>query len=102
MISTLSVPIELVVDVHEVEGGGFWGEVRQMRGCVAQAGTLEDLRAAMALAIRDWLAEPGLKTEQSARELAAIQGVDEIPEGPYPLDYGYRPPASWTEADEDE
>jgi predicted RNase H-like HicB family nuclease len=102
MTSTLSVPIELIVDVHEIEGGGFWGEVRQMPGCVAQADTLEELRAVIGQAILDWLAEPGVQSEEEARKLAAIQGVEEIPEGPYPLPYGYRPPESWTEADEDE
>jgi hypothetical protein len=49
-----------------------------------------------------YFAEPGIQTEQTARELAAIQGTTEIPPGPYPLRYDYQPPPSWTEADEDE
>jgi predicted RNase H-like HicB family nuclease len=102
MTSTLSVPIELIVDVREIEGGGFWGEVRQMPGCAAQDDTLDGLRAAIVEAIGDWLGEPGVQTEEQARKLAAIQGTEEIPEGPYPLPYAYEPPASWTEADEDE
>jgi predicted RNase H-like HicB family nuclease len=106
--STISVPlsmtvdVHLTVDVHPIDGGGFYGEVRQLPGCLAQAETLEGLQAAIRLAVRDWFAEPGLQTEQTARELAAIQGTDVIPEGPYPLPYDYQPPASWTEADEDE
>jgi predicted RNase H-like HicB family nuclease len=102
MPSTLSVPISLTVDVHEIEGGGFWGEVRLFPGCVAQAETLEALASSIRLAIEDWWAEPGVKTEETARELAAIQGNREIPDGPYPLSYDYQAPPSWTEADEDE
>ena len=101
MPEVLSVPIELTVTVHELEDGGYRGEVQELWGCVAQAETREDLRVNVARAIRDWLAEPGVKSEAAARELAALQG-GVAPEGPYPLDYGYRPPASWTEADEDE
>ncbi|HWE37777.1 MAG TPA: type II toxin-antitoxin system HicB family antitoxin [Isosphaeraceae bacterium] len=102
MPSTLSVSLSVTVDVHEIEGGGFWGEVREFPGCVAQAETLEGLQSSISRAIRDWWAEPGVKTEEAARELAAIQGRNEIPDGPYPLPYGYQPPPSWTEADEDE
>ena len=28
--STLTVPITLTVNVHEIDGGGFYGEVRQL------------------------------------------------------------------------
>ena len=100
--STLSVPFELMVDVHEIDGGGFYGEVRQLPGCLAQADTLEGLAEAIRDAVRDYFAEPGIQTEQTARELAAIQGTAATPEGPYPLRYNYQPPPSWTEADEDE
>jgi hypothetical protein len=94
MASTLSVPLNLTVDVdvHEIEGGGLWGEVRQFPGCVAQAETLEELEKSIVLAIRDWWAKPGVKTEEVARELAAIQGSGEIPPGPYPLRYDDQPP----------
>jgi hypothetical protein len=92
----------LTVDVHEIEGGGFWGEVRQFPGCIAQAETLEELKQNMILAVRDWWAKPGVQTEEAARDLAAVQGSSEIPHGPYPLPYDYQPPPSWTEADEDE
>jgi len=45
--STLDVPLYLTVDVHEIEGGGFWGEVRQFAGCVAQADTLDGLKSSI-------------------------------------------------------
>jgi predicted RNase H-like HicB family nuclease len=103
MVSTLTVPLDLTVDVHEIEGGSFWGEVRQFPGCVAQAETLDSLKQKILLAIRDWMAEPGVQSERTARELAAIQGAGvTAPLGPYPRAMEYQPPASWTEADEDE
>jgi predicted RNase H-like HicB family nuclease len=92
----------LTVDVHEIDGGGFYGEVRQLPGCLAQADTLEDLAEAIREAVRDYFAEPGLLTEQTAQGLAAIQGTAAIPPGPYPLRRDYQPPPSWTEAHEDE
>jgi predicted RNase H-like HicB family nuclease len=100
--STLTIPFPLTVDVHEIDGVGFYGEVRQLPGCLAQADSLERLTEAIREAIHDYFAEPGLMTEETARELAAIQGSSKIPDGPYPLRYDYQPPSSWTEADEDE
>jgi predicted RNase H-like HicB family nuclease len=100
--STLSVPFNLTVDIHEIPGGGFYGEVRQLPGCLAQADNLEDLAEAIRDAVRDYFAAPGIQTEQTARELAAIQGTTQIPDGPYPLRYDYQPSPSWSEADEDE
>ena len=76
--STLSVPFQLTVDVHEIDGGGFYGEVRQLPGCLAQADTLEGLAEAIRDAVSDYFAEPGIQTEQTARELAAIQGTAAI------------------------
>jgi predicted RNase H-like HicB family nuclease len=102
MPSTLTVPVQLTVDVHEIDGGGFYGEVRQLPGCLAQADTLEGLAEVIREAIRDYFAEPGLLTEETARGLADIQGADAIPPGPYPLRRDYRPPDWWTEAHEDE
>jgi predicted RNase H-like HicB family nuclease len=100
--SILTVPVTLTVDVHEIQGGGFYGEVRQLPGCLAQADTLEELAEAIQEAFRDYFAEPGVQTEETARALAAIQGSTEIPPGPYPLRRPYQPPAWWTEAHEDE
>lgn len=102
VLATLTVPFYLTVEVHEIDGGGFYGEVRQFPGCLAQAKTLDELADAIRDAVRDDFAEPGIQTEQTARELAAIQGTDAIPPGPYPLRREYRPPDGWTEADEDE
>jgi predicted RNase H-like HicB family nuclease len=100
--STLSVPFQLTLDVHEIQGGGFWGEVRQFPGCVVQADSLEALEDRIRLAVRDYFAAPGLQSQQTARELAGIPGTTSIPDGPYPLPYHYQPPSSRTEADEDE
>ena len=100
--STLTVPFLLTVDVHAIDGGGFYGEVRNLPGCLAQADSLDDLAEAIREAVRDYFAEPGVQTEQTARELAAIQGAAPIPPGPYPLRRDYRPPDWWTEAHEDE
>ena len=100
--STLSVPFTLTVNVHEIDGGGFYGEVRQLPGCLAQADSLEDLADAIREALRDYFAEPGVMTEETARGLAAIQGTTTIPPGPYPLRRDYQPPDWWTEAHEDE
>jgi len=102
MPSTLSVPFSFTVDVHEVEGVGFYGEVRELPACLAQADTIEGLAEAIKEAVRDDFAEPGVQTEETARRLGAIQGAVAIPEGPYPLRRDDRPPALWTEAHEDE
>jgi predicted RNase H-like HicB family nuclease len=47
MPSTLSVPFSFTVDVHEIAGGGFYGEVRELPGCLAQSDTLEGLAEAI-------------------------------------------------------
>ena len=39
------------VDVYEEEGGGYWGEVREMPGCLSQGDTMDELRANMTEAI---------------------------------------------------
>ncbi len=98
MTSTLTVPVQWTLDVRQIRGGGFLGEVRQLPGCLAQADSLDELEAA----IRDYFAEPGIMTEQTARELAAIQGTTKIPDGPYPLRYDYDPPPDWTVAEKEE
>jgi predicted RNase H-like HicB family nuclease len=102
--STLTVPFLLTVDVHAIDGGGFYVEVRDLPGCLAQADSLDDLAEAIREAVRDYFAfaAPGVQTEQTARELAAIPGAATIPPGPYPLRRAYRPPDWWTEAHEDE
>jgi predicted RNase H-like HicB family nuclease len=100
MTSTLSVPIEITAVVHDIEGGGYWAEVPCFPGCVAQAETLESLRGNLLLAIRDWLAESCVKTEDEARQLAAIQGGSGPVDQAFPQPYDYLPPSLWTDADE--
>jgi predicted RNase H-like HicB family nuclease len=96
MTTTLSVPITIQAIVHDIEGGGYWAEVTGLPGCVAQAETLESLRANLLLAIDDWLAETPEKTEDDARRLAEIQGTSRLADGSYPQPYEYQPPASWS------
>ena len=97
MTSTLSVPVEIIAVVHEIDGGGYWAEVPSFPGCVAQAETLEGLKRNMISAIGDWLAESPVKTEDEARQLAAIQGTD-VPVHQFsPQCNDYLPPSSWTD-----
>ena len=48
---------------HAMEGGGYWAEIAEMPGCVAQGNTVEDLEANLAQAALDWLRESSEKTE---------------------------------------
>lgn len=100
MTTTLSVPVEIVAVVHEIEGGGFWAEAEGLPGCIAQAETLEALRENLLLAITDWLAETREKTEREAKGLAAIQAGKAPVDGSFPVPYDYHPPPSWTDDDE--
>ncbi len=102
MSSTLSVPvsIEVKVVVHEIKGGGFWGEVPLFPGCLAQASTREELDARIRQAIEDWLTEFPEKTEEEARRLAKIQGSRELADDSYPQPYGYLAPPGWSGDDE--
>jgi predicted RNase H-like HicB family nuclease len=100
MTTTLIVPISVQAVVHAIEGGGYWAEVPRFPGCVAQGETLDSLQANIVLAIDDWLAETPEKTEDEARQLAAIQGTSRLADGSYPQPYEYQPPASWSDEDE--
>lgn len=40
--------------VYEAEEGGFWAEVLDLPGCVAQGETLQELQAALPDAIEAW------------------------------------------------
>ncbi len=102
MTSTLRIPVSLTVPVvvHEIEGGGFWGEVPQCPGCLAQADTEAELKANILQAIVDWFSEVSEKTEQQATQLAAIQGDPARAEAPHPQAYDYIPSPSWSEEDE--
>jgi predicted RNase H-like HicB family nuclease len=100
MTRTLSVPFEIIAEVHEIEDGGYWAEVPRFPGCVAQAETIEALKENLVQAVEDWLAGSPLKTEDEARQLAEIQGSSERVDESFPQPYGYLPPPSWTDEDE--
>jgi predicted RNase H-like HicB family nuclease len=100
MSSTLSIPVEFVAVVHDIDGGGYWAEVPCFPGCVAQAETLDGLKINMISAIGAWLAESRVKSGDEARELAIIQGSTEPVDKTFPQCYEYLPPSSWTDDDE--
>ena len=41
MTCTLGVPLQIIAEVHEIDGGGVWAELPRFPGCVAQAETVE-------------------------------------------------------------
>jgi predicted RNase H-like HicB family nuclease len=50
----LSIPLEIIAVVHEIEGGGYRAEVPRLPGCVvAQAETMEALKANIVPAVED-------------------------------------------------
>lgn len=102
MTSTLSVPlqIDIQVVVHEINGGGFWAEVPRFPGCLAQVATRGEIPKAILQAIDDWMSESPEKTAAEARELAAIQGSNELAADSYPKPYEYLPSPTWTDEDE--
>ena len=100
MTSTLTIPVKIVAEVHEIEGGGYWAEVPRFPGCVTQAETLEVLKENIVQAIEDWLSELPGKTENDARQLAEIQGLSKPVDETFPVPYSYSPPAGWNEEDE--
>ena len=100
MTSTLSVPLQILAEVHEIEGGGYWAEVPRFPGCVAQAETIEALKQNILQAVDDWLNGTPVQTEDEARQLAEIQGTRQLIGGPFPQPNSYLPPASWMGEDE--
>jgi predicted RNase H-like HicB family nuclease len=99
MTRSISVPIQITAEVHEIEGGGYWAEVPRFPGCIAQAETIEALQTNLAQAVEDWLSNLPVKTEDEARQLAEIQGSKLIDES-YPQPYHYLPPPAWVDRDE--
>ena len=95
---TVKVPFE--VKPQEISGGGYWAEIAEMPGCVAQGETIEELETNLAQAALDWLRESSDKTEEDSRQLAEIQGVPFKEGDTYPQPYIYQEPAGWTEDDE--
>ena len=57
--------------VYRAEEGGFWGEVDGLPGCVAQAGTLEELRDDAIHAIEAWV--------ETRREMGAERETEPLP-----------------------
>jgi predicted RNase H-like HicB family nuclease len=100
MTCTFSVPLQIVAEIHEIEGGGYWAEVRRFPGCVAQAETIEQLKANIIQAVDDWLNGSSVKTEDEARQLAETQGSRRPVDESFPQPYEYQPPPSWTDEDE--
>ncbi len=100
MTCTLSVPLQIIAEVHEIEGGGFWAEVPRFPGCVAQAESIEALKENIVQAVEDWLNGSPVKTEDEARRLAEIQGSGNPVDDSFPQPYGYLPPSSWIDEDE--
>jgi len=88
MTCTLSVPLQIIAEVHEIDGGGYWAEVPRFPGCVAQAETIEALKENIVQAVEDWLNGSPVKTEDEARQLAEIQGSSQ------PVDERIVPPPS--------
>jgi predicted RNase H-like HicB family nuclease len=100
MANTLTIPVKIIAEVHEIEGGGYWAEVPCFPGCVAQAETRQGLKENIAQAIKDWLSDCPVKTEDEARKLAKIQGLSKPIDEEFPQLYGYVPPSSWNDEDE--
>jgi len=100
MTWTLSVPLQILAEVHEIEGGGYWAEVPRFPGCVAQAETIEALKENIIQAAEDWLNGLPVKTEDEARQLAEIQGSSKLVDESFPQPYTYLPPRSWIDEDE--
>jgi predicted RNase H-like HicB family nuclease len=89
MTCTFSVPLQINAEVHEIEGGGYWAEVPRFPGCVAQAETIEQLKANIIQAVDDWLNGSSVKTEDEARQLAEIQGSRRPVDESFPQHYEY-------------
>jgi len=100
MTCTFSVPLQILAEVHEIEGGGYWAEVPRFPGCVAQAETIEALKENIVQAVEDWLNGLPVKTEDEARQLAEIQGSSKLVDETFPQPYSYLPPPSWIDEDE--
>ena len=99
MTCTLSVPLQIIAEVHEIDGGGYWAEVPRFPGCVAQAETIEALKENIVQAVEDWLNGSPVKTEDEARQLAEIQGSSKLVDESFPQPYPYLPPRSWIDED---
>lgn len=73
----------------------------RLPGCVAQAETVKALKLNIAQAADDWLNVTPVKTEDEAKQLAAIQGTSKFGEESFPQPNRYLPPASRVNDDDD-
>jgi hypothetical protein len=98
----VSVPlqIEITAEVHEIDGGGYWAGVPRFPGCVAQAETIEALKANIVQAVEDWSSESSPTTGRDATQLAEIQGRSEAVDETLPQPYSYQARPLWTDEDE--
>ncbi len=72
-------PFEIVADVHEIKGGGYWAEVPRFPGCVAQAETIEALKQSIVHAVGDWLTgTPDILISENQ----AVTGEQNVPTSP--------------------
>jgi len=99
-MTTIKVNVPVTAVPREMDGGGYWAEVKELPGCVAQAETLPDLEKNLSQAVLDWLQESPEKTEDEARRLAEIQGRSDSSGAPYPQPNPYLPPPDWVEEDD--
>jgi predicted RNase H-like HicB family nuclease len=84
MTCTLSIPLQIFAEVHEIDGGGCRAEVPSFPGCVVQAETVEVLTEDIVRAVDDWLNASAVKTEDEVRQLAEIQGSSQPVDGSLP------------------
>ncbi len=49
------ISVEIVADIHEIEGGSYWAEVPRLPGCIAQGESMETLKQNIIQAVDDWL-----------------------------------------------
>jgi predicted RNase H-like HicB family nuclease len=94
------LPFEIVAEVHEIDGGGYWAEAPRFPGCVAQAETIEAVKQNLIQAVDDWLNGTPVKTKDEARRLAEIQGTSKLVDDSFPQPNDYLPPPSWIDEDE--
>ena len=102
MASTLSIPLQIVItlEVHEVEGGGFWAEVPRFPGCVAQADTIEATEGEHPPSRQGLVGRAPREDRGGGQEARGDPGSDELPDVSYPRPYEYLPPPSWSDEDE--
>ena len=99
-MTTIRVPLQVVFEIHEIEGGGYWAEASCLPGCIVQAESMEALKKNVFQAVEDWWTGSPVKTEDEARQLAEIQGSIKPIDASFPQPYGYQPPPSWNDEDE--